>query len=215
MSSKVVDAILAVSAIVVAATVVSRSMAKPAPPAQQATAEYLADWRQYDDSSRRGNPSADGVVAILFSDYQCPFCAELDHSLDSIVRTDFEGRVEVLVRHFPLEQIHPFARTAAVAAECARREGRFPEYHRAVLTRQRQLGPHSFAEIARDVGIGDSTAFERCVRDPSVDSIVELDVAAGNRLGMRGTPYLILGDSIYPGALAPSMLSDRLRAALR
>lgn len=69
------------------------------------------------------------TTLVLFNDYQCPACRDLDARLDTLLH---EGLVRVYYRHFPLSS-HPHAKTAAIAAECAGRQGAFREIPQATF----------------------------------------------------------------------------------
>lgn len=68
------------------------------------------------------------VTIVEFSDFQCPFCARAKPTVDRILQ-EYGDRVTFVYKHFPLSQIHPRAQKAAEAAECARDEGKFWEFH--------------------------------------------------------------------------------------
>ena len=79
----------------------------------------------------RHSKGAGAIALVEFTDYECPFCAQ--HTRDtapSIDRTLVDtGRMRHVLFNFPLERLHPAARKASEAAECASRQGRFWEMH--------------------------------------------------------------------------------------
>ena len=68
------------------------------------------------------------VQIVMYSDFQCPFCARVGATVKKVQET-YGDRVRVVFRDFPLSSIHPRATAAAVAARCAYEQGRFWEYH--------------------------------------------------------------------------------------
>jgi protein-disulfide isomerase len=46
------------------------------------------------------------------------------------------GKIAFYYRHFPLTSIHPYAKSAAIAAECANDQGKFWEYHDLLFQNQ-------------------------------------------------------------------------------
>lgn len=58
------------------------------------------------------------VTLVEFSDYQCPYCARASRVVDALVASH-GGKLRYVLVQFPLESIHPWAGTAALAAECA------------------------------------------------------------------------------------------------
>lgn len=64
----------------------------------------------------RGDRDAE-LVMVEYSDFQCPFCQNF-HATALQALSEYDGRVAWVYRHFPLDNIHPYARPAAEASEC-------------------------------------------------------------------------------------------------
>jgi protein-disulfide isomerase len=82
-------------------------------------------------------PADAWVTVVEFSDFQCPFCAAAKGTLRSVLSTAGSD-VRHVFKHFPLSS-HAYARPTAIAAECARVQGRFWEFHDLVFSRQSSL----------------------------------------------------------------------------
>ncbi len=143
-----------------------------------------------------GIPLRTGETPVLteFGDFQCIHCArfalgimqEIDRDL---VRT---GRLEFEYRHYPF--LGPESLLAAEAAECARDQGRFPEYHDALylLTLERRpLTSEALARAAGETGL-DRARFQECTQAGAHRERVREDKEYGRSLGVRGTPTLFL-----------------------
>ncbi len=98
----------------------------------------------------------------------------------------------MLYRHFPMPN-HRFAVPAARASECAGDQGRFPEMHRALFENADSLGLAPWWWFASLAGVTDSSGFAECVRSSSPLLALERDVREGRRLGVEGTPTLLVG----------------------
>ena len=91
------------------------------------------------DAATKGEGS--GTVTLLeYSDFQCPFCARAKPTVDQIMQ-EYQGKVLLVYKHFPLKQIHPLAQKAAEAAECARDQGKFWEMHDKLFDKQAEWSP--------------------------------------------------------------------------
>ena len=88
------------------------------------------------DDPVRGNPKAP-VTIVLFSDFQCPFCARVGPTLDEVQRA-YGDKVRIVWKHQPLP-FHPNALPAAEAAEAAREQGKFWQMHDRLFAAQREL----------------------------------------------------------------------------
>ncbi|MFZ5845658.1 MAG: DsbA family protein [Patescibacteria group bacterium] len=75
------------------------------------------------------------VVLIEFSDFQCPYCVKAILTVKEILK-EYQGKVLFVYKHFPLSSIHPRAQKAGEAAECARDQGKFWEFHDKLFENQ-------------------------------------------------------------------------------
>jgi len=172
-----------------------------------------------DDDPVLGNASAP-VTLVEFGDFQCPFCKKFhDEARKEILNTYVEtGKVKIVYRDFPLENIHPAARPAAEAAECADEQGKFWPYHDALYTRQDELakGTMDYVALARELGM-DKAAFEKCVKDEKYKDEVTKDYDDGVKVGVDGTPALFInGVKVTPAGAQPfSVFQTAIEAALR
>lgn len=80
--------------------------------------------------------SADAPVTIvIFSDYQCPYCSRAELAVNQVLQ-QYDGKVKVYFRDFPLSNIHPLAQKAAEASRCAAEQGKYWEYHDMLFQKQ-------------------------------------------------------------------------------
>lgn len=132
------------------------------------------------------------VAVVIYSDFQCPFCARFAREtlpkLDEYVE---RGVVRVAFRHFPLTAIHPNAAPAAYAAECARRQGRFWEAHDLLFEDPDDLGAARLRQTGRQLGLGKE--FETCLDDGSTRALVQSDLSAARSLRLSSTPTVMVG----------------------
>jgi protein-disulfide isomerase len=153
----------------------------------------------------RGNPHA-AVTVIVYTDYQCPFCARLDASMGT---AEHLGRTRQVYRHLPLAS-HPQAAAAAEAAECAGAQGRFWEYSAALFAAGEALAkPAAFSGLASGLSL-DVRAFDRCLQSGEFRQRVAEHVAQARERRIKATPTFYVNGRRFNGALP----DDRLRQAL-
>ncbi len=142
------------------------------------------------------------LTIVEYGDFQCPACgAFFEQSLPAIrARYIDTGKVRWIFRHFPLRSIHPFAESAAQAAECAADQGEFWAYHDTLFERQPNLSDEDLKSYAADLGL-DQAAFDDCLDSGEKADRVQRDVNSGNDLGISGTPGFLIGDQVIVGAL--------------
>jgi len=136
--------------------------------------------------------SAATVGIIEYSDYQCPYCRtfELDILPALVAEYVDSGKVLLAFRHFPLQQIHPLATSAAEAAECARRQGSFWEFHRS-LFKEQALDRSSLDRLIAKLD-ADVEGYKTC-RTGDASTAVARDVDEAKQHGFRGTPGFLIG----------------------
>ena len=140
----------------------------------------------------RGNSGAD-VVLLEYSDFECPYCGEAARTTVRELSDYFDsGKVLLLYQHLPLESIHPRALPAAVAAECADKQGQFWGMHDALFADQKALDDASLAAKAHDLGL-DDRVFGACQKDPSVPAGVRRRAEEVRKLGVNSTPTMFVG----------------------
>jgi len=133
------------------------------------------------------------IALVEFTDYECPFCGQ--HARNTVPNIDSEfvdtGQVRHIVFNFPLERIHPKARKAGEAAECAGQQGLYWQMYRHLFANQHSLQEQALIDSAHALGIEPAT-FARCLAGAMADRITA-DLKEGRRLGVTSTPTLFIG----------------------
>ena len=104
------------------------------------------------------------------------------------------GKLKYIVRDFPLESIHPKAAKAAEAARCASDQSKYWEMHDRLFANQRALDSHNLIEHANAIGL-DAGGFKACLDEGKYALAVKKDIEEGEKLGVNGTPTVVLGVS--------------------
>jgi protein-disulfide isomerase len=179
---------------------------KPASAAQEVV--NVRNWREYVNGTNRSGPSSAPVTLVEFSDLECPFCRVLAFRLDSL-RGEFPRELQIVFRHYPLPR-HRHAMPAALATECAGEQGRFWPMQDVLFRNPEELGVVPWSTYAARAGVADPASFERCMAREDLSRVQE-DIAAGQRLGINGTPTILINERKLGGA--PPL--DSLRAYVR
>lgn len=213
----VVLAVLGACALVTTALLVRRGFSTPASAAQALptapVSGIVRDWPRYATGAHRNGPPDAPVTIVEFADYQCPYCGQLQATLASL-HAKYAGRIAVVFHHYPLTEIHPAAFSAALAAECAADQGRFDAMHGALFAEQDSIGRWPWARFAERAGIADVPRFTDCLRKAADSTAIEADIALGNRLGVRGTPTLLVDSLRLDGNPVPQVLDSIVQALL-
>ncbi len=170
-----------------------------------------------DDDVILGDPNAP-VTVIAFGDYQCPFCKKLFDESESQLRKEYieTGKVKMVYRDFPLDSIHPFARGAGEAAECARDEGKYWTFHDQLFARQAEISGDTtlFVSIAGNLKFNLAN-FENCIESRKYKDEVERDYQDGTAAGVRGTPATFINGKLISGAVPYATFKAAIDEALQ
>jgi protein-disulfide isomerase len=177
----------------------------------QPVATRVANWRLYALGGHRVGPVTAPVTVVAFIDYECPFARKLSAQLEAI-EDMMRSQVAVVYRHFPLPG-HKNAVGGAIAAECAAQQGKFSEYHRALIKAPTgSFGPRAWSSFASTSAVADTASFTRCLASRAAASAVQTDTRAGQTLGIVGTPTFLVNEQKYEGL--PRDLQSVIRSAI-
>lgn len=146
------------------------------------------------DSPSAG-PADAKLTVVEFSDFECPHCQEMYSVLES-VEPEFP-QVRFVYKNFPLEQIHPWAMTAALAGRCVYKTSNaaFLKFQAAVFQNQAAVTPDNAWDQITTAAVGAGVladALHSCMTAPQTKAAVEADIAEGKSLGVESTPTFFL-----------------------
>jgi protein-disulfide isomerase len=133
-----------------------------------------------------------------FSDFQCPYCAKSHETLKQFM-AKHQDRVTWVYKFLPLTQIHPEAMPSAKAAWAAGQQGKFWEYHDALFTQQDKLGEPLYVATAKALNL-DLKRFDQDRKSDSASAAIQKDIDMAEKLGVSGTPFLVMNGEPIPGA---------------
>lgn len=143
-----------------------------------------------------GTPGAP-VVLVLFTDYQCPYCREEAKMLrENLIKT-YPKDVRLYLKEFPLEQIHNWAKAAAMAGRCfySQSADAFWQYHDWIFEQQPQITPENLRPKVMDFAQSrnvDMLQLTRCLDTRMMEAEVSMSVELAKTLGLNGTPSLFI-----------------------
>ena len=179
---------------------------------QQAQQAFLQQIKTEPKSIIGNSPttgaSANKIVLVEFSDFQCPFCAQAEPTVKEFI-AQHGDQVTLVYKHFPLSQIHPQAESSAQAAWAAQKQGKFWEYHDALFTQQEELGEDLYLAIAEDLSL-DLEQFNRDRKSLEAKAAINADLTLAQKVGIRGTPFFALNGQVLSLPLKISAMEDIL-----
>lgn len=152
-----------------------------------------------------GTPGAP-VVLVEFSDYQCPFCAEEAKMLRTNLLSAYPKQVRLYFKDFPIEQIHPWAKPAAMAGRCVFRQNAeaYWDYHDWIYAQQASITPENLKSRVLEWAKGkeiDALQLGRCIDTRAAEADVDRNIAEARALKLNSTPTLFVNGRRLVGRL--------------
>ncbi len=142
-------------------------------------------------------PADAPVTVVVFSDFECPYCAQSKPVLDQIAST-YGEKVRIVFRDYPLP-FHAKAPKAGEAGHCADAQGKFWAFHDYLFANQGKLEVADLKAAAVAVGL-DAAAFDACLDGGKMAEAVTKNTEAGREAGVSGTPAFFINGLPLVGA---------------
>ena len=149
-----------------------------------------------------GNPDGD-ITVVEFFDYNCPYCRRAKPHVEALL--DADPNVRLVYREWPiLGEGSVFAARAALAS---REQGKYVEFHWALMGMAGRAEEASVLQVAEQVGL-DIPQLRRDMDSPEIDEHIATSMQLSQALGFNGTPSFVIGDALIPGVIeADQMIS--------
>ena len=141
-----------------------------------------------------GNPDGD-VTIVEFFDYRCPYCKQVEPSLETLIKED--GKIRIVYKEFPV--LGPASVYATRIALAARKQGKYAAFHDAMMAKKGQITEDVVLAVAKAAGL-DLDRAKADMNAPEVSEIIARNKALASALEIGGTPTFIIGDKLMPGA---------------
>ncbi len=176
---------------------------------------------QIGDDVILGDPDAP-VTIIEFSDYQCPFCGKFFQEAEPLIRKNYveTGKAKMVLKD--LAFLGPESKAAAQAAECAKDQSKYWQYHDALFEAEIKdnkenngnLDRNLFEKIASDLKMN-TKEFLSCFDSKKYANEVENDIKeAQSAMERTSTPTIFINDKMIQGAYPYATFSQAIDEAL-
>lgn len=157
----------------------------------------VANWRDVAAEGYRDGPVDAKVTIVVFWDYECPTCTRWVRRT-MLLREQYLDELAVVYRPVPLDYHHRGAE-AAVAAECAATQGRFIEFHRALIQAGDSFDARPWSQVALAAGVADTDAYQRCLKDERTVSRLKPHAEVAAVLGVKESPSFLVDGDLFTG----------------
>ncbi len=173
---------------------------------QQGLMEQATQLFRNPASPAVGNPQGD-VTVVEFLDYRCPHCQRVSGTVLELLAAD--PQVRVVFKDYPI--LGSESLLAARAALAAHRQGKYLEYHKALMVLD-AINDITLLETAQALGL-DIQRFQTDRVSPEVAAMIDANYALAAALNIGGTPAFVVGRQIIPGAATLIGLRQAVEAA--
>ena len=156
-----------------------------------------------------GNPDGD-VTIVEFFDARCPYCKKLEPEMAKFLAGD--KKVRLVYKDLPI--LGPASMLASKALLAAHRQHGYEAYRSAVMKLPADITPALLEAAAKKLGL-DWARLSRDMEDAAIKQQIDTNLALAHTLSIQGTPALIVGDEIVPGAIELDDLAKLVAAARR
>lgn len=151
------------------------------------------------------------VTIVEFSDFQCPYCRQVQPAVKRLL-AEYEGKVKLVFRDFPLRNIHPQAQKAAEAAQCAAEQKKFWPYHDKLFAAE-SLQIDDLKKYARELELH-VEQFTTCLDSNKYAGGIDADMQAGRSVGVNATPTFFVNGYLLSGAASYERFKEVVDAEL-
>ena len=148
----------------------------------------------------------DGSVTLVeFFDYNCGYCRRAAPEVKAVLEASKD--VRIIYREFPI--LGPGSEVAARASLASRNQGKYQQFHEAMMALNAQAVEASVMKIAGDVGL-DLEVLKTDMQSDLVNDHIAASLRLAEALRITGTPTFVLGDEIIPGVIERGTLLEKI-----
>lgn len=163
--------------------------------------ERAAEIFRSSDDLVVGNPDGN-VTLVEFFDYNCGYCKRSMPDVLKLIESDSDLRV--VLKEWPI--LGPGSSYAAKAALASRRQGKYWEFHLALMS-ERTVDEKRVIEVATRIGL-DVAKLKADMETPEVSSVIDRNMQLADALGLQGTPAFLIDQHLIPGAVGYTALAE-------
>lgn len=150
------------------------------------------------------------VEVVIFSDFQCPYCARAAQTMHKIAE-NHAGDASIVFKQMPLVRIHPYAAAAAVVTAFAHEKGQFWTAHDDIFAHQSAISADYLSKLLETLGAAPEDVFDPVKGQPYGVVVIE-DMADAEKADVGGTPSVFIDGVFVQGGANYDRVSARIQA---
>ncbi len=154
-----------------------------------------------------GNPKGD-ITLVEFYDYNCGYCRKALEAIEETLKVD--DNIKVIFVDMPI--LGPASYEAAKWSLAADKQGKYFEFHKALLNHNGSKNLATLKKIAKNLGL-DLKKMEADKDSTQISNILEENINTAQAIGVRGTPGFIIDGTLYPGYMSSAQIKEIIKEA--
>lgn len=154
-----------------------------------------------------GNP-AGNVTIVEFFDVRCPYCRRFEPAMEQLLAKDHG--IRLVYKDLPI--LGPASVIGAKALLAAQRQGKYLQLRAELMRDPQPPTVESIRAMAPPLGI-DPVRLVQDMDDPAIQKRIDANLALAHDLGIEGTPAMVIGKQMVPGAVTMAELESAVSAA--
>lgn len=142
-----------------------------------------------------GNPRG-SVTIVEFFDVRCPYCHKLEPAMAAFLASDRD--VRLVYKDLPI--LGPPSVMATKALLAARKQNAYEKMRDALMAQSREISMAKIESEAKRLGL-DAARLIRDMEDKGIQEQIDANLRLAHRLNIQGTPAMVIGDTLLPGAV--------------
>lgn len=159
------------------------------------------------DAPAAGNPKGD-VTVVEFFDYNCGYCKQAYRDINNILKED--KNVRFVFHEMPI--LGPTSLTASRWALAAHKQGKYFEYHAALMGHNGNKSDAELEKLAKTVGL-DTEKMKKDANSEEVKAMIEKSLAVSRDLGVQGTPAFVVEGKMIRGYVGEEGMKNAIKIA--
>lgn len=147
-----------------------------------------------DPSAPAAGKQGDAVSLVMFFDYRCGYCKQVDPTLMQLLAEAPNARI--VFKEFPI--LSPDSLLAAKASLAANRQGFYLPFHQALMASSGSITLDTISQTAAKIGLN----FDKLKADmesPEILKTIKANLELANQLKIESTPTFIIGSELVVG----------------
>ncbi len=148
------------------------------------------------------------VTVVEFYDTRCPYCRQIEPTMARLLAQDHD--VRLVYKDLPI--LGPASVLAAHALLAAQQQNGYDRLRTALMQAPPDYTKDQILAIARKVGL-DDVRLAHDMDSAAIDARLDANLTLAKALAIDGTPALVIGDAMVPGAVELAELEKAIATA--